>query len=289
MLARTCARSTPTTRWALSPSRAVEKNAGRTVEVRRREGGGRSGRDLLEQRRPPDVVVGELLVLRIARDQDFVVVDDRGGDVAAAENVGEQALDPGQVQRGDDDEIGRMIRRPLRERCGEDRAMEHAAHQQPAQREPSAGDGLLEKGAVADVHAHHVRLARAQNATGGRSDRQRFDHVAAAVEVAQQASAALRIDVALRLGECGSAHHRARQRQHLAVHLGAVLRQIARRRLGHADSIGAADLEAADALDHDRGHRDDDENEYARPNGQGGSEERHRCSIWRARSAAGGI
>ncbi len=166
--------------------------------------------------------------------------------------------------------------------------MEHAAHQQTAQGELSGGDGLLEEGAVADVNAHHVGLAGAQDAAVGRGDRQRLDHVAPAVEVGHQASAALRIDVALRLGECGSAHHRARQRQHLAVHLGAVLRQIARRRLGHADSIGAADLQSADALEHDRGHRDDDENEYARPNGQGGSDERHRCSIWPARSAAGG-
>jgi hypothetical protein len=140
------------------------------------------------------------------------------------------------------------------------------------------------QGAIADFYAHHVGLARAKDIAGGRGDRERLDHVASPVEVQHQASATLRIDVALRLSERRGAHHRARQRQHLAVHLGAVLRQIARRRLGHADTIGTADLQAADTLEHDRGHRDDDENEYASPNGQGGSEERHRCSIWPARS-----
>ena len=48
--------------------------------------------DLVEQGRPPDVVAGEVLVLRIARDQDSVAIDDRGGDAAAAENIGEQTL-----------------------------------------------------------------------------------------------------------------------------------------------------------------------------------------------------
>jgi hypothetical protein len=228
----------------LSPSRAVAKM--RVVLVVKESA--RADATFSKQGCLLDVV-GEVLVLRIARNQDSIAVDDRGGDVAAAENVGKETLDPGQVQRSDDDERGRAIRRPFRERRGQDRAVECPAHEQSAQCELSGGDGLFEKGAIADFYAHHVGLARAKDMAGGRGDRERLDHVASPVEVQHQASATLRIDVALRLSERRGAHHRARQRQHLAVHLGAVLRQIARRRLGHSDTIGTADLQAADTLE----------------------------------------